>query len=54
MKNRLRRWGIVFPLIMVLGMVSCNDDDDKVVPEPEPVITLDSETGVYLVKVGRH
>lgn len=53
MKNRLRRWGIVFSLIMALGVVSCNDDDEKIVPEPAPVITLDSETGVYLVKVGR-
>lgn len=53
MENRLKRWGIVFSLMMALGFASCNDDDDKVVPVPEPVITLDSETGVYLVKVGR-
>lgn len=53
MKNRLKRWGVVLSLVMALGFVACNDDDEKIVPEPAPVITLDSETGVYLVKVGR-
>lgn len=53
MKNRLKRLGLVLSLIMALGFASCNDDDDKIIPEPAPEITLDSETGVYLVKVGR-
>lgn len=40
-----------FTIILLTGITSCNDDDS--VNPLAPVITLDSETSIYLVKAGK-
>ena len=43
---------LLLPLLLAL-VISCNKDDVITQENENPLIELDSETGVYVVKVGK-